>query len=234
MIRSRRGNDNSMFQQQVTSPIRQRRQFSPSTVHIYLDRSQANFTSGYPTRSACPHSHQRAPQLQQNCPMSLHEPQFRLVLYIRLAQHQPWMPLGWRNLVLAGKSRSHASSRGRPTSSSRSLSTSIRGSPTMSVTSVATPAIMLGGVSAQKHLMSRAPFGCSVPDGCVGTYRGASKSVSRSKYICCDSRGTYLQLTPRQITTEERQVHATLFLTRPPHRRRMRDLNPEPEIAAIQ
>ena len=35
--------------------------------------------------------------------MSLHEPQFRLVLYIRLARHQPWMSLGWRNLVLAGQ-----------------------------------------------------------------------------------------------------------------------------------
>jgi hypothetical protein len=67
----------------------------------------------------------------------------------------------------------------------------------------------------------------------AGTYRVASKSVSGSKYIRCDSRGIYPQLT-RQITAEGRQVHATLFLTRPPHRRRMRDLTPEFEVAAVQ
>ena len=35
--------------------------------------------------------------------MSLHEPQFRFVLDIRLAQHQPRMPLGRRILALAGQ-----------------------------------------------------------------------------------------------------------------------------------
>ena len=35
--------------------------------------------------------------------MSLHEPQFRFVFDIRLAQHQPRMPLGRRILALAGQ-----------------------------------------------------------------------------------------------------------------------------------
>ena len=73
--------DDSMFQQQVTFP------FSSADSSFHLQYTfiqtgiQANFPSGFPTSSACPHSHQRAPQLQQHCAMTLHEPQFRLALY---------------------------------------------------------------------------------------------------------------------------------------------------------
>jgi hypothetical protein len=37
--------------------------------------------------------------------MTLHRPQFRLILDIRLPQHEPWVPLGRRNLALAGQDK---------------------------------------------------------------------------------------------------------------------------------
>ena len=54
----------------------------------------------------------------------------------------------------------------------------------MAVNSAATPANTLGGASTQRCAMPSAPFGCSVFDlGRVGTYRAASNSVRKSRYV---------------------------------------------------
>ena len=77
-----------------------------------------------------------------------------------------------------GRSSSHTSSPSE---------TSIGGSPTIALSSVATPANTLGGASTRRCAMLSAPFGCSVFDvGRVGTYCGenqASQRVCKQKKV---------------------------------------------------
>ena len=72
------------------------------TVGFQLDRnpSHSPVWSIRPTLPA-PTPINAHPNFIQPRTMSLHEPQFRFVLNIRLAQHQPWMPLRRRMRILA-------------------------------------------------------------------------------------------------------------------------------------
>ncbi|KAH9994238.1 hypothetical protein BJV77DRAFT_318545 [Russula vinacea] len=92
------------------------------------------------------------PNFEQSLTMSLHEPEFRFVIDIRLSQHQRGYHFG---LTYPGRSSNHTGSRGR--SPSPSWTTSIGNSPTIAISSLATPANTLGVASTDRCVMFSLP-----------------------------------------------------------------------------